>query len=91
MKLIDKEVYSLYEKHGSECSWTYDSRVSRPKGTSVETDKLFFIIEEFKEDLLIIKSGLYSQELVNESLKKIESMKRYMSDEVIDLIHRRFD
>ena len=52
MTRINQDIYKLFLKYGSECLWTSDSRVSRPKGTSTETFALMFFDSEFRSVLL---------------------------------------
>lgn len=90
MKIIDLGIYRLFLKYGSECLWTSDSRVFRPKGTSIETDKMFDLIETVDHRFEMIGTGFYSKEMVATYRKEIEELQPIFSDEVFEILKEKY-
>jgi len=87
---INQDIYKLFLKYGSECLWTSDFRVSRPKGTSTETDKMFMILEAVDHRLEMIATGNYSSEMVDTFKKEIEELNTKISDDVFKLMKKTY-
>lgn len=83
---INQDIYKLFLKYGSECLWTSDSRISRPKGTSKETNKMFTVLEAVDHRLEMIATGNYSSEMVDTFKKEIEKYKKKISEDVFELM-----
>ncbi len=90
MTKINQDIYKLFLKYGSECLWTSDSRVSRPKGTSIETDKMFTVLEAVDHRLEMIATGNYSSEMVDTFKKEIEELNTKISKEVFELMKKTY-
>ena len=90
MKKISLDIYQLFLKHGSECLWTSDSRVPRPKGTSIETDKMFDIIEAVDHRFQMISAGSYSKDMVTTYSKEIEELRPMLSEDVFDTLKEKY-
>jgi hypothetical protein len=88
---IDFKIYDLFIRHGSECIWTYDHRVRRPKGTSPETDDMFAILEYVDHRFEMIHTGMYSAKLVSQYRREISMVKHQISPEVFQLIERKYN
>jgi hypothetical protein len=90
MTEINQDIYKLFLKYGSECLWTSDSRVSRPKGTSTETDEMFNVLEAVDHRLEMMSTGNYSLEMTNTFQKEIEELKTKISDDVFELMKKTY-
>lgn len=90
MAKINQDIYKLFLKYGSECLWTSDSRVSRPKGTSAETDEMFTTLEAVDHRLEMIATGNYSSEMVSTFQKEIEKLKTKISEDVFKLMNKTY-
>ena len=90
MTKINQDIYKLFLKYESECLWTSDSRVSRPKGTSTETDKMFTVLEAVDHRLEMIATGNYSSEMVDAFKKEIEELKTTISKDVFELMKKTY-
>ena len=91
MKKIDINIYQLFLQHGSECLWTSDSRVSRPKGTTEETDKMFDLIEAVGHRFEMICTGSYSEQMVTTYLKEIEELKSMFTSDVFEILNNKYN
>lgn len=90
MTKINQSTYKLFLKYGSECLWTSDSRVSRPKGTSTETDKMFTVMEVVDHRLEMIATGNYSSQMVDTFKKEIQELKTKISEDVFELMEKTY-
>ncbi|MCX6180417.1 MAG: hypothetical protein NT150_00625 [Bacteroidetes bacterium] len=90
MKKITIEIYKLFLKHGSECIWSSDHRVSRPKGTTIETDEMFTVLEAVDHRLDMISTGKYNTKMVIEVEKKIEALKSKIAPDVFELMSKKY-
>lgn len=90
MKKVDQTIYQLFLKHGSECLWTCDTRVPRPKGSTEETDKMFAIIEEVDHRFEMIYSGKYSKQMIITFKNEIEEKRSMFTFEVFDILERKY-
>ena len=88
--LIDLNTYYLFLKHGSECLWTSDHRVPRPKGTSPETDQMFDILEYVDHRFEMIHTGMYSVNFVAIYQKDIARLKKRLCPKVLHLIEQKY-
>lgn len=89
MKKINLDIYKLFLIHGSECLWRSDFRVPRPKETSEETDEMFNIIETVDHRFEMIRTGSYSEEMVDIYRKEIEELKSMFSQGVFELLKNK--
>ena len=69
---------------------TSDSRVSRPKGTSTETDKMFTVLEAVDHRLEMIATGNYNSEMGDAFKKEIEELKTTISKDVFELMKKTY-
>lgn len=90
MKAIDKMTYQLFLENGGECLWANDSRVPRPKGTSPETDEMFYILEAIDHRFKLIATGKYSARMINIFKKEIETFKPKISQEVFEIMRNKY-
>lgn len=88
MKEINQDIYRLFLKYGSECLWTSDSRIPRPKGTSTETDEMFKVLEAIDHRLEMIATENYSLEMASIFQNEIEEFKTKISEDVFDLMKK---
>lgn len=91
MKKIDIDIYQLFLQHGNECLWTSDSRVSRPKGTTEETDKMFDLIEAVDHRFEMIYTGSYSEQMVTTYRIEIEELKSMFTSEVFEILNNKYN
>lgn len=56
-----------------------ENRAPRPKETSEETDEMFNIIETVDHRFEMIRTGSYSEEMVDSYRKEIEELKSMFS------------
>ena len=90
MTKINQDIYKLFLKYGSECLWISDSRISQPKGTSKETDKMFTVLEAVDHRLEMIATDNYSSEMVDTFKKEIEELKTQISEDVFKLMKKTY-
>ncbi|WP_452219935.1 hypothetical protein [Lacinutrix salivirga] len=88
--MIRIEIYNLFLKYGSECLWSSDPRVKRPKGTSETTDEMFSVLETINNNLEMISSELYSKEMELQFQQEIEKLKPNVSKEVLSLMESNY-
>jgi hypothetical protein len=88
--MISIEIYNLFIKYGSECLWSSDSRVRRPKGTNETTDKMFFVLETIDHNLEMVSTGLYSRKMELQFQQEIEKLKPNVSKEVLSLMENNY-
>jgi len=91
MKKIDIDIYHLFLQHGSECLWTSDSRVPRPKGTSEETDKMFDLIGAVDHRFEMIYTGSYSEQMVATYRKEIEELNSKFTSDVFEILNNKYN
>jgi len=88
MNKIDLRTYKLYYKYDGQAEWEEDSRIRKPKDVYEEIGNDFHIIGTISNNLFMIKSGLYSVELMEGMKKEIDELKINLTDEVYRYIER---
>ncbi|WP_299189352.1 hypothetical protein [uncultured Aquimarina sp.] len=88
MNKIDLRTYKLYNKYNGQAEWEEDFRIRKPKDVYERIGNDFHIIDTISNNLFIIKSGLYSKELMVGMKKEIDELKIKLTDEVYGFIER---
>ena len=88
--MINKEIFDLFQKYGSELLWLDDPRVSRPKETNKETDDAFVILSRVDENLELFYNENYSDELKRDFEVVINKFKIFIEPEVFELMKNKY-
>ncbi len=88
---ISKETYELFLKHGSELLWVSDPiREPRPRGTNKKTDQEFEVLERLDESMELFHNANYSEKWKNSYASTIENLSSRVTDEVFELIEKKY-
>ncbi|WP_405207121.1 hypothetical protein [Aquimarina sp. LLG6339-5] len=88
MNKINLETYKLYCKYNGQAEWEDDSRIRKPKDVHEGIGNDFQIIDTISNNLFMIKSELYSKELMEGMEKEIDELKIKLTDEVYGYVER---
>ncbi|WP_299261877.1 hypothetical protein [uncultured Aquimarina sp.] len=88
MNKINLETYKLYCKYKGQAEWENDSRIRKPKDVYKGISNDFHIIDTISNNIFMIKSGLYSTELMEGMKKEIDELKIKLTDEVYGHVER---
>ncbi len=88
MNKIDLQTYKLDCKYNGQAEWEDDFRIGKPKDVYKGIGNDFHIIDTISNNLFMIKSGLYSKELMKGMLMEIDELKIKLTDEVYGFVER---